>query len=47
MHFYWVTLYVLGKQGYMFEDRWIIPKCFNSLDSETLHLYNINKKKFD
>ena len=34
----------------MFEDRahrGIIPKCFNGLDSETIHPYNINKKKFD
>ena len=31
----------------MFEDRGIIPKCFNSLDSETIHLYNVNKKQFD
>ena len=28
----------------MFEDRGIIPKCFNDLDSETTHLHNINKK---
>ena len=31
----------------MFEDREIIPKCFNGLDSETIHLYNVNKKKSD
>ena len=31
----------------MFEDRGIIPKCSNGLDSETVHLYNVNKKKFD
>ena len=31
----------------MFEDIGIIPKCFNGLDSETIHLYNVNKKKFD
>ena len=31
----------------MFEDRGIIPKGFNDLDSETIHLYNVNKKKFD
>ena len=31
----------------MFEDRGIIPKCLNGLDSETIHLYNVNKKKFD
>ena len=31
----------------MFEDRGIIPKCFNGLHSKTIHLYNINKKKFD
>ena len=30
----------------MFEDKGIIPKCFNGLDSETIHPYNINKKKF-
>ena len=29
----------------MFEDRGIIPKCFNGLDSKALRLYNINKKK--
>ena len=29
----------------MFEDRGIIPKCFNGLDSETIHLYNVNKKR--
>ena len=28
----------------MFEDRGIIPKCFNGLDSKTIHLYNINEK---
>ena len=28
----------------MFEDRRIIPKCFNDLDSETINLYNVNKK---
>ena len=39
--------YVLGKEGWMFEDRGIIPKCFNCLDSKTIHLYNVNKKKFD
>ena len=31
----------------MLEDRGIIPKCFNGLDSETIHLYNVSKKKFD
>ena len=31
----------------MFEDRGIIPKCFNILDSKTIHLYNVNKKKLD
>ena len=31
----------------MFEGRGIIPKCSNGLDSETIHLYNVNKKKFD
>ena len=31
----------------MFEDRGIIPKCFNGLESETIHLYIVNKKKFD
>ena len=31
----------------MFEDRGIIPKRFNGLDSETKHIYNTNKKKFD
>ena len=31
----------------MFEDRGVIPRCFNGLDSETIHLYNVNKKKFD
>ena len=31
----------------MFEYRGIIPKCFYGLDSETIHLYNVNKKKFD
>ena len=31
----------------MFEDRGIIPRCFNGLDSETIHLYDVNKKKFD
>ena len=31
----------------MFEDRGIITKCFNGLDSKTIHLYNVNKKKFD
>ena len=29
----------------MFENRGIIPKCFNDLDSEAIHLYNVNKKK--
>ena len=28
----------------MFEDRGIIPKCFNGLDSETIHLYNVIKR---
>ena len=37
--------YVLGKEGEMFEDREIIPKCFNGLDSKTIHLYNVSKKK--
>ena len=31
----------------MFEDRGIIHNCFNDLDSEIIHLYNVNKKKFD
>ena len=31
----------------MFQERGIIPKCSNGLDSETKHLYNVNKKKFD
>ena len=31
----------------MFEDRGIIPKCFNGLDSETIPLYNVNKNKFN
>ena len=31
----------------MFEDRRIIPKCFNGLDREIIHLYDVNKKKFD
>ena len=31
----------------MFEDRGVIPKCFNGLDSETIHPYKINEKKFD
>ena len=31
----------------MFEDRGIIPKCSNGLHSETIHLYNVNKNKFD
>ena len=31
----------------MFEDRRIIPKCLNGRDSETIHLYDVNKKKFD
>ena len=31
----------------MFEDRGIIPKCFNGLDRETIHPYYTNKKKFD
>ena len=35
--------YVLGKEGEMFEDREIIPKCFNGLDSKTVHLYNLYK----
>ena len=39
--------YVLGKKGLLFEDRGIIPKCFNDLDSETIHLYIVNKTKFD
>ena len=29
----------------MFEDRGIIPICFNGLNSKTIHLYNINKKE--
>ena len=29
----------------MFEDRRIIPKCSNGLDSETIHLYNVNEKE--
>ena len=29
----------------MFEDREIIPRCFNGLDSKKIHLYNVNKKK--
>ena len=28
----------------MFEDRGIIPKCFNGLDSKTVHLYNMKKE---
>ena len=31
----------------MFEDRGILLKSFNGLDSETIHLYNVNKNKFD
>ena len=31
----------------MFEDRRIISKCFNGLDSETIHLFNVNENKFD
>ena len=31
----------------MFEDIGIILKCFNGLDSDRIHLYNVNKKKFD
>ena len=31
----------------MFEDRGIISKCFNGPDRETIHLFNVNKKKFD
>ena len=31
----------------MFEDRGFIPKCFNGLNSEAIHPYDINKKKFD
>ena len=31
----------------MFEDKGIIPRCFNGLNIETIHLYNVNKKKFD
>ena len=31
----------------MFEDWGIILKCFKGLDSETIHLYNVDKKKFD
>ena len=31
----------------MFEDRRIIPKCYNGLDRETIHLYNENKMKSD
>ena len=31
----------------MFEDRMIIPKCFNDLDCETINLYNVNKMTFD
>ena len=31
----------------MFEDTGIIPICFNGLDSEKIHLYNVNKKQFD
>ena len=30
----------------MFEDRGIIPKCFNGVDCETIHLYTVGKKKF-
>ena len=29
----------------MFEDRGIIHKCFNCLDSKTIHLHNVNEKK--
>ena len=43
----WLHYYVFGKEGKMFEDRGIIPKCFNGLDSETIHLYNVNKKNVD
>ena len=31
----------------MFEDRGIIHKCFNGLDSEKIHLYYVNIKKFN
>ena len=31
----------------MFEDRGSIPKCFDGLDNETIHLYNVSKNKFD
>ena len=31
----------------MSEDRGILPKCFNGLDSETIHLCNVNKNKFE
>ena len=33
----------------MFNDRGIIPKCFNGLDRQrkTIHLYYVNKKKSD
>ena len=36
--------YVLGKDGQMFEDRGIIPKSFNGLDSETIHIFNVKNK---
>ena len=42
-----VTHITMFWEGLMFEDRKIIPKCFNGLDSETIHLYNVNKEKFD
>ena len=28
----------------MFEDKRIIPDCFNGQDSETIHLYDVNKR---
>ena len=45
----WLTLLCFWKGGV---DVWgqaggKIPKCSDGLDSETIHLYNVNKKKFD
>ena len=31
----------------MFEDTGIIPTWLNGLDSKSIHLYSVNKKKFD
>ena len=38
---------VCFRRGIDVEDRGIIPKCLNGLDSKTIHPYNIYKKKFD